>query len=450
MASKTGLEQSSAEPIGAQEAGVLLSEFSNSGPLALAVSGGPDSMALMTLMGDCLDRTGTVPGPVAVLSVDHGLRPGSDREAAGVGVWARRFGFEHAVLTWRGQKPRRGVQAAARQARYDLMSRWCVERGIDTLLLAHTLDDLAETFLLRLARGSGVDGLAAMTDGTMWNGIALRRPLLDVRRDRLIATLRERGVTWLLDPSNEDDRFARARMRKLLPALTREGLTVRRIADTARRMRRARHALERSAVELSRRAVTLFDTGHCRINTAELVEAPDELMLRVLARTVMALGGNPYPPRLVRLERLATWLADGNNAGCTLGGCRFERRGSVVICYRERGRCRENALVLKSGETAVWDGRFHVSATTSARARYDVRALEAEGWRRVCSVMPRRPVLPARIGHGLVSFWAGEQLVAVPHLGFQDRGQAETESFSARFCNAGLLGFSDTALTHLE
>ena len=209
--------------------------------IAVGVSGGADSLALALLVKGWAAKRG---GRVVALTVDHGLRVGSAREAREVARWLKRRGLEHHVLRWQGAKPRTGIPAAARAARYRLLTDWCRRAGVLHLALGHHLEDQAETFLLRLARGSGVDGLAAMAPVTELGGVRLLRPLLDVEKERLRASLRRRGQEWIEDPSNADPGFARTRMRAQLPELAAEGLTPGRLATTAARMARARNALE--------------------------------------------------------------------------------------------------------------------------------------------------------------------------------------------------------------
>ena len=201
------------EPIRPDELDGLFARFAALGPSALAVSGGSDSTALMVLFADWLRERGRPIQDCTVLTVDHGLRSTSADEARAVAALAAELGYRHATLAWEGSKPRAGIQAAARAARYRLMGGYMRAHGIRLLLTAHTRDDQAETLLMRLARGSGLDGLAAIpslsrlgergpgdnADGDRrWIG----RPFLDVPKACLRATLEERGVRWMEDPSN--------------------------------------------------------------------------------------------------------------------------------------------------------------------------------------------------------------------------------------------------------
>ena len=296
-------------------------------PFALAVSGGGDSIALMHLVADWLKACGIPFGRGSVLTVDHGLRPGSAKDAAAAAAWARGAGFAAHVLGWRGAKPRSNVEDAARNARYRLLGDWCRANGVATLLLAHTRDDQAETFLLRLGRGSGVDGLSAMRTRAPfplagYGGIELVRPLLGIARDELRADLRARGAPWLDDPMNEDPRFARVRIRRAMSVLEDAGISAARIAQAARHLRRAREALDADTERFLSRHARVTADGTALLDGAALQSAPRETALRALSAILMQVSGKAYRPRFERLEHLYEALGTFP-AGHTLSGCRI-------------------------------------------------------------------------------------------------------------------------------
>ena len=290
--------------------------------IALAVSGGGDSIALMHLFKDWKAAATTI------LIVDHGLRAGSAKEAARVRSWAKRAGFAAEVLTWKHSgKQDTAIEERARQARLSLLGTWCRKHRVGKLILAHTRDDQAETFLLRLARGSGVDGLSAMRPASAlplagFETVTLYRPLLGIARSDLRAFLKRSGIAWLDDPMNEDPRFARVRMRRLLPLLEEAGLSVSRIAEAAGHLARARAALDGATgaflathAQIGRQTVLL--------DRKALIAAPAEIALRVLAALLGRVSGAPYRPRFERLENLFAALGEANFSGRTLAGCRI-------------------------------------------------------------------------------------------------------------------------------
>jgi tRNA(Ile)-lysidine synthase len=410
--------------------------------IAVAVSGGADSMALILLAARWARARG---GRATALIVDHGLRPGSAAEARRVAGWLDRHDIDRRVLTWRGDKPASGVQAAARDARYALMTAWCRRHSVLHLLVGHHREDQAETFILRLDRGSGPDGLAAMPMVAETPWLRIVRPFLGLGRAELREFLAAEGQDWIEDPSNRDAAFARVRVRRALAVLDAghdgDDTLARRLAGAASRLGRARHALERATAALLARSVTIYPTGHAMVDMAAIAAAPADLSLRALSRIVTCIGGRAHGPRLERLERLHARMAeDGPRRGTTLGGCLLSpARGGGVLVAREPQAIRERVVVRAPGET-LWDGRFRVTvgAVGSARrAPLVVAALGSDGW---ASIAERRPSLrqiaiPGGVRHGLPALWSGGRVVAVPHLGYRagaPAGRAEIRS-QARF-----------------
>ena len=295
-------------------------------PGAVAVSGGGDSIALMHLLADWAKKNRRA--PPHVVTVDHGLRADSSQDARKVARWAKALGLKPQTLRWKGPHPASDLEAAARDARYRLMGDWARKKGIAALYVAHTLDDQAETFLLRLMRGSGLDGLSAMralASFPLADFAELRvvRPLLGFERKQVRAHLRARGSKWLEDSMNEDQRFARVRLREAWPALEAAGLTTQRLAAAASHLARAREALESVTEAVIVRAVRPSSDG-IKVDRLALVSAPREIGLRTLARLLMAVSGQTYRPRFERLERLYDRIAaSAIGGGCTLHGCRL-------------------------------------------------------------------------------------------------------------------------------
>jgi tRNA(Ile)-lysidine synthase len=324
-----------AKPLTRADAAPLLEPYllkRDGGPsgVVLAVSGGPDSVALMRLAAQVGRRSRV---SVTVATVDHGLRPESRAEAETVGAWAAACGLPHRILSWTGRKPRTGVQEAAREARYRLLAGLADEVGASHLLTAHTLDDQAETILMRLSRGTGVGGLAGMRAETAFSGVVLARPFLCVPKARLVATCRARGWPFVEDPSNADPRFARARWRRIMPALAEEGLTAERLGALAVRAQRAEEALEARAAAVLEAARISAGRGRLDLDGAALLAEPEAILLRIVARGIVAVAGaRSRPVRLDRFEAhvlagLRPALAEGRRLKLNLGGALIEAAG---------------------------------------------------------------------------------------------------------------------------
>ena len=421
-----------------------LGPFEPSPRIAVAVSGGPDSLALCLLAERWARARG---GTVFGLTVDHRLRPESGAEAAQVRRWLAARGIAHRTLRWSGARRAGGSQEAARSARLALLVCWCRQARILHLLLGHQREDQAETALQRLVRGSGIDGLAAMAPVRLamepgGGGVRLLRPLLPVPRAALLATLADCDQSWIDDPSNRGQRYTRPRLAVALARLGPEGLSAERLARAAGRAADDRAALDRLCTDLLAGCAHPSPAGFVTLELASLRRVPPALALRALGSTVTTVSGAPHPPRMERLERLAERLLGDGGAAATLGGCRVvPRKGRVVIC-REPAAASE-VRTLTPGQTALWDRRFLVSLHRSAGpGPFRVCRLGADGMtqaralaraagiplRTDCIPAPARPALPALFGL--------DGLLAAPHLGFRrrtHRGEAGDAAFTTSF-----------------
>ena len=403
-------------PLGDAELDGLFAAFAGARRIALAVSGGADSLALMIAAARWRERRGGRPD-IVVLTVDHRLRRGSRREAEDVVAAAKARGLTARILSRAGNAPAANIEAEARAARYRLLIEAARSLGASYLLTAHHRDDLAEALVLRLQRGAGVFGLAAMRPAVDANGIVLARPFLDLPRARLAATVAATDLTPVIDAMNSDPRFARVRVRSLLPLLAGEGLDPARLAATARRLADAADAVDTAASELIAVHVAVDDFAVARLDAGRFRAAPVAVQARVAVRLLMAIGGGDYPPRSERLAAL-TEAMTGETEGRfkrTLSGCVVEQRDGGLVFYRELGRAGPPAVALKPGTAIVWDHRFQVSAGPSLAAGLSVAALGDEGRRAIGAgggLQPRAALaaLPAIRRRG--------RTVAVPTLGF--------------------------------
>lgn len=338
--------------------------------IGVAVSGGPDSTALLILLDAWTRETAAAPA-LTVLTVDHGLRPEAVIEARDVAALADRLGHAHEILVWHhdGPPPQSGIQAEARAARYRLIADAARRHHLDAVLLAHTRDDQAETFLINLARGSGVSGLSAMPASRDIDGIPFLRPLLDVTKAELLALLDEAGIPYVTDPSNSSDRYTRVRIRKAMPALTELGLTPERLADTARRMGRAEAALKAITADLIARSATDHG-GVWSVDAKALAAAPDEIALRLLVELIRAIRPAEHPPRADAIEAWQrAFVAGSAPRRATMAGVVIHLRQGKVWLYAEAGRTGFAEIEVGDGEH-VWDGRWSVSIRGAGNRRF--------------------------------------------------------------------------------
>ena len=393
------------------------------GPVALAVSGGPDSIALLH-SADCWSRSRKK--PLLVLTVDHRLRPEAAAEAAGVARLANAMGHRHRTLVWHGEKPKAGIQAAAREARLALLAQACHAAGASSLMLAHHRDDQAETILHRIDRESGPEGLAGMAPLTWWDGIRLARPFLAVPKERLVATCDAERLSYVQDPTNIDPRFTRGDLRRLRPALEAVGLSAERLTRLGAAMGTARRSMDAMVRDWLGRHALVHPCGTCHIDRGELSGVHPDFAAAIL-RTVLRVVGSPgYPPGTDAMAALRDWIDNGNGGGKrrTLRGCLFELDEERLTVMREEVACAPSVSI-EAGQTACWDGRFVVRNKTGGTV--NVGACGADGWRRIkqlglVETLPefaRAVPHPARLAWPLVTDLDG--VVALPHLVLGER-----------------------------
>lgn len=401
--------------------------------IALAVSGGIDSTALMVLVRRWLELISGPAPDVTVLTVDHKLRDASAAEALHVRAAATALGFAHHTLEWIAAKPKTGIQEAARRARYGLLTEFCRRNGIPVLLTAHTENDQAETLLMRLARGSGVDGLSAMAPRARIDGVTLLRPLLGVPRAVLKRVLLKQGVSWIDDPTNDDAHYERVRIRQALAAAGSVGLSE--LALAAMRLRRARGALDAFAADTLRNSLTLDEAGWVSLPLTLLAEVEEEIALRMLDRLARAMGGNSSPVPLAKLEAACRTLRN-RPKGLTLGGSLFVVRTKQLRVFREYGRMSHEAVACARG--MLWDGRYTIDAFPR-QAGLMIRPLGPDGMTLLKKAKADLAGMPRSAALALPSLWQGDALVHAPCIPFPQGAPRNWQTATIRFANRSML-----------
>lgn len=351
------------------------------------------------------------PGRVHAVTVDHGLRPASSAEAAAVAGFCAARGIPHAILTWAGPAPTGNLMDQARMARRRLIGGWAGGVGIGDVLLAHTADDVAETFLMNLARAAGVDGLAGLRPRWHDAGIVWHRPLLSVTRAALRDHLRGQGLCWAEDPTNDDPRRSRTRARRALAALGPLGITVEGLGRVAANLAAAAEALRRATADFALDHAAEV-AGSVRCDRAALSDAAPEVRRRFLRAVLQAQTMAAYPPREAQLAALADRLAQGRDA--TLAGVRFRHGPGIITASREL----RAVAGLTAQPGAPWDGRWRLTGPGEG----EVRALGA-GLRRVPDW--RATGLSRAVLEVTPGVWQGDRLVAAPAAGWSQGWTAE-------------------------
>lgn len=380
-------------------------------------------MAMLHLTARAAPRTGSL---LQAVTVDHGLRPEAAEEAAFVGRVCSELGIPHQVLTWDHGVIEGNLMQAARQARYGLMAEWAKTKGIGLVLLAHTADDQAETFLMGLSRAAGLDGLSGMRTEWIEGGVKFRRPFLGQTRAELREFLTRHGLVWIDDASNDNDRFTRVKARRALKALRPLGISVDRLATVVHNLSMAQGVVQEAVADVARRVVHEVAGGLILDRKAFRLVGP-EVERRLLISAVLWASGARYAPRASSIFRLGMAIREGRDA--TLWGCRFR------LCETEVKIMREPKAVagLWCPTDQLWDGRWSLDGPH--RAGLEVRALGGAGltlckdWRATGNSRDALLVSPA--------VWQGDTLVAAPLAGMENGWKARI-----------VAGFDDFLVSH--
>ncbi len=371
--------------------------------IAVAVSGGSDSLALLTLAKEWRDAGGP---KVSAVTVDHGLRCEAAEEAAGVADICTKLDVPHTILNWVRPKGGGNLHDQARRGRYALMAKWAAVAGIGTIAVGHTLDDQAETFLMRLSRGAGVDGLAAMRNTWEQDGVRFCRPLLSCRRDTLRDLLRDRGLKWVEDAANHDPAYDRSRVRAALPVLSDLGIEPDRLAEVSGYLAQACDSLQDAMIEAAR-SMARVELGDVVINHAQFVDLSPELARRMLLAAMRWISGAEYPPRGAALTAAIKALLQGDPV--VLQGCDARVSKGAIQITREAGAVADVTCKLSE----IWDGRWKIDGPQLGNAR--IAALTEAGLAH-CPDRHASP-LPARSLMASPAVWQGDTLLAAPLAG---------------------------------
>ncbi|WP_291238431.1 tRNA lysidine(34) synthetase TilS [Gemmobacter sp.] len=402
---------------------------------AVAVSGGGDSMALLHLAhrlcresvypvtvspkapGEsvypvtvCADLGGQTVSPVTLpglrleaVTVDHALRPESAAEALGVAEFCAALGIPHSILRWsEGPKPQGNLMDQARHARAALMADWAKARGISHIFLGHTADDVAETFLMNLARSAGLEGLSGLRPRWSEGGVTWARPLLSAPRESLRAYLRRQGVAWVDDPSNDNPRFARVRARQALKSLKPLGISPEALAESARHLATARAALQAElAAHISAQVTEI--AGSLTFTPADF---PPEMLRLLLGQAILWMTGAAHTPRADKISQAISRICAGES--CTLAGLRLRAKGPSVTLTREP---RATMGPVPMGQ--IWDHRWHITGpiTGLMAPNLTIAALGPHG---LAQCPDWRPFGPRDALLVAPAIWQENQLVAAP------------------------------------
>lgn len=325
------------------------------GGIGVGVSGGGDSLALLLLSAEWADHNNR---SLKAVTIDHGLRVDTPSECKYVEEISNHFNVEHTTLKWL-DKPSGNLQNSARNARHELFLGWTKRNKLSVVLLGHTLDDNAETVMMKLIRGSGIDGLTGISKNKKINGLAISRPLLNTSREQLRQYLKVKNISWIDEPSNFDERFERIKVRNFLPKLSNIGLTPDKLVALAGHMDRAKDALNWEVSRFAQQYVQQKSWGDLEIKFEEFIKIPKEYQLRLLSGALRWISGKIYRPRFRSLERLLGAITSSSlGPGMCLMGCVTKHEEGGIRISRELAAIPQPILAVKP--EYIWERRWQL------------------------------------------------------------------------------------------
>ncbi|MCY4446366.1 MAG: tRNA lysidine(34) synthetase TilS [Rhodobacteraceae bacterium] len=329
--------------------------------LAVAVSGGGDSLALLHLVHSWSEVSTK---KIYAVTVDHRLRPEAQQESQFVKAVAKNLDLPHETLVWKHNNIHGNIAEAARQARYRLISEWACANGIDTICLGHTQNDQAETMLMQLARKAGVDGLSGIPFKNERYGVKWIRPLLRIKRQELRDYLNTIGSPWIEDPTNYDSKFERIKFRNIVPLLAQAGLTVEALAGSAENLQNSKQIIDDVVLASAQRIVNVTKIGEY-VLSAEFWELRHEIQVKLLARMLQFLSNEPKPRRMTSVKNCISQLSE--NGAATLS------KFCVKKCPRGEILVYQNLSNVQSPTAAncLWNGRWLVRGSGLNRLRLE-------------------------------------------------------------------------------
>lgn len=378
--------------------------LTNNQTVALAVSGGPDSMAMAWLAKEQFGIE-----HLHAFIVDHALRPESGQEAQTVKMRLTAMGIKTNILRWEHDQITSRIHVIARQARYDLLIAACKTHNIKTLLLAHHKNDQAETILMRLAKGSGLRGLSGMKEAIERDGVTLRRPLLNTTKDKLIALCQTHQIPVVTDPSNKSDNYARGRLRRVHDALESEGFTEDRMIDLAARASDATDAITHYAHAFLRTHASPTFGGAVQINRSAFKMLPRAIALEVLSSILQTIHNSPYAPRRAQLLEIL-----GREDTASLQGCLIQKSEKHILILREPSAITDQKPIAPQ-ETILWDGRWQVTYKDT-KTGLEIRALGTQKHAVLQEIAPSilTKVPQGRVRASLPALWERNNLHSIP------------------------------------
>ncbi len=383
--------------------------------IAVAISGGSDSMALTILLQKfCLEKK----IKLSAITINHNMRESSTIEASQLHQILRKKKITHEILEIDPKKiPTSNIEARLREARYELLYQSCIKQKIEFLFLGHQLDDVAENFLIRLFRGSGLDGLSSMQELASFKKIKLARPLLNSSKIELQRFLFDQNVEWFEDESNLDEKFLRNKIRNFLDTIPDKNLIQKRIKNTSDELTKIRDSFDEILLSEARKILEFSETGYFLIDLTKIKKIDEKIALKILALVLLEISGQVYKPRLEKLRRFYEWMiTDLAHKPKTFYGCIIEKYDSKRLAiYREKRAIDQNDVKLFDKKNYLFDGRILVEVNAkNAEHLFFPNQCQARAIKTYCEAS-KNPKIMKKIFATCLCKIKEESVTVVPH-----------------------------------
>lgn len=385
---------------GLENLNFILSYLGSNRTLAVGVSGGADSLYLTLLLHQWCQQNDV---SLVALTVDHKLRPESSEEAKWLKSFLRSYNILHETLPWQHLDVETKIQEQARAARYALLINYCKLHNITAICMAHHLEDQWETFMMRLAHGSGSAGLGAMSSVSTKDSIFIFRPLLQTSKTQIISELRKFTSIWIEDPSNQNDHYERIQFRNKYKNFEQLGLSSTNIQKSITKLQQEGKALDFYAKRFLSEHITVDGLGYAYCNFNEFQKLPSATQYRVAVRTGTMIGGlfESYPPRVRTVKNLLKTLPKTT----TCMGCLWTVREGNLYTIREPNRATQETFI-HPNEIILWDNRLLVRSSFGGV----LKTLGQKGWLQVKKQLSEVPPIPVEAIYSSVALWNGEKV----------------------------------------
>ena len=423
--------------------------------LAVAVSGGSDSLCLAILAQEWANNRG---GKITALIVDHGLRKNSGKECKETqNILKKRKIFSH-CFKWKLSKiPKKGVQEKAREFRYNIFEDWCFKKNIVHLLVAHHFEDQKETFLMRLNDNSNIYGLACMPKILFKKRIRILRPLLDLKKKEIIKYLKEKKVNWIEDPTNVSSKYSRNRLRKILPKLEKKGLTDNKLKKILKRAQKERKKIENKLADWLNKYVDINSLGYALINFSSLKLLNKDDFIFIFSRILNMISGSFYVPKSKYVYNFYKKIKSNETINhSNLGGCHiFFFKERLYVCREIFKKDRKQKINFQFNKI-VWDNRFEIEQKKNKNFLLKkelgksvfIEQLQKDGWNEILlknEKLKKEFMIPNKIILSLPAIKNKKSdVLYVPHLNYYSNVKSKKE-----FSNMNFLFKPNVALSNI-